>query len=200
MAAVYRQGLGASNNAGIPALANPALNYLRVEVAGHPPGLLVLGYVDHQPEGDVQVWYSANQEVLKTLNGRIVQTSGLPADWLLVSFPVAPLLWQGLANDAVAFTRTRDAMPAYRYGIQETMTLSRSRPPAAVSASVAPRLAGELQWYRESVVASSEVLLPDAYYGVGIWRGEKTVIYSQQCLATDFCLRLMRWPLNEVTP
>lgn len=65
------------------ATINPNYRYLRAELSGRP-ALLVLGYVDANPSGSIESWYSANQEVIQFRNGRLASTAGLDFNWTSV--------------------------------------------------------------------------------------------------------------------
>ena len=45
-----------------------------------------------------------------------------------------------------------------------------------------------------------EPALPDAWFAWGKHLGVNQIVYSEQCITPDFCLKLQRWPLLEVTP
>jgi len=64
---------------------NPQFRYLRAEVSGRP-ALLVLGYVNEAPDGPIESWYSANQELVQIQNGRLVATAGLDFNWSAVRY------------------------------------------------------------------------------------------------------------------
>lgn len=192
----------------IPAEPDLRYRYLRLEVQGYPPALLVLGYVDAHPLGPVEVWYSAQREVLKTQHGRIVATAGMPVDWSGVRFEAAPPPWDAVPAQGVAFTRYRDQMPGYRYGIAEQLRLTPlpassgasdasaapGLPDLALPGTLAPATAQGYQWFRER---SADGGLPDAWFAWGRHRGAWDVVYSHQCLSPGFCLRLQRWPVKE---
>jgi Group 4 capsule polysaccharide lipoprotein gfcB, YjbF len=173
----------------IPAEPDLRYRYLRLELQGYPPALLVLGYVDAHPLGPVEVWYSAQREVLKTQHGRIVATVGLPVDWSGVRYAVAPPAWDAVPAQGVAYTRYRDQMPGYRYGIAEQLHLAPTLAP-----TLAPATAQGYQWFVERSAGGQ---LPDAWFAWGRHRGAWDVVYSHQCLSPDFCLRLQRWPVKE---
>ena len=65
---------------------NPDFRYLRVTIGRHV-ALLALGNVDSDPRGPVEVWYSAEREVLRFQNGRLVGSVGLTTEWRNVSLP-----------------------------------------------------------------------------------------------------------------
>jgi hypothetical protein len=68
-------GKGKSSNVDAIKL-NPNLKYLRVTVRNRSV-LMVLGYLENTPQGNIETWYSSEGEVLKLLNGRVVSTNGL---------------------------------------------------------------------------------------------------------------------------
>jgi len=177
---------------------NPDFRYLRVEVAGRPPALLVLGYLDAHADGEIEVWYTAEHEVIKTQNGRIVGTFGLETDWRAVRLLPALPPWAGEQAGPVQFQRLRDQMPGYRYSMTEQVESSSwpGVPPQGVS-KVLVTVPREWKWFREVVVGGTEpVRLPPAWFARGRWGGRDTVVYSEQCLSPDLCMRLMRWPLQ----
>ncbi len=179
---------------------NPDYRYLRVEVAGRPPALLVLGYVDPHPDGEIEVWYSAKQEVIKTQNGRIIATFGLETDWRAVRLQPALPPWAADPSNGMRFARLRDEMPGYRYAITEQVEGRPwpGPPPQGVSAVFANTAAKGLHWYREVALGNTgRSPMPPAWFALGPSGGRDTVVYSEQCLSPVFCLRLIRWPLQD---
>jgi len=178
---------------------NPAYNYLRVELEGHAPALLVLGYVDPHPQGDIEVWYSAQQEVIKTQNGRIVGTAGLEVDWRTVQFPSSPPAWPARDSQGATYQRRRDEMPGHHYGITEQVMLQpwQGMPPIHLPISLSEGQARTYVWFRESTLKTTAESLPPAWFAWGVRNGISTVVYSEQCLSSNFCLKLQRWPVQE---
>lgn len=180
---------------------NTAYRYLRVQVQDRAPALLVLGYVDPHPQGDIEVWYSAQREVIKLQHGRIVSTLGLPTDWRAVRYPYAPPAWTKVSPQGDSYPRLRDTMPGYHYAVTDQMTLTpwRDAPPLTLPASVPNELARSYDWFQETMLSSSTTgePLPPSWYAWGIHRGQATVVYSEQCLSATFCLTLQRWPVQE---
>jgi hypothetical protein len=195
---VVSERFGSATDATLAAKLNPDYRYLRVEVEGRPPILMVLGYVDPHPNGEIEVWYSAKREVIKTQAGRIVATFGLETDWRAVRFHPAPLHWSDEPSDGRKFERTRDEMPGYRYAITDQMEVRRvpGGPPKGVSAALNRSSLDGLEWFQEATLRSTGRGMPPAWFAWGKLGGSLTVIYSEQCLAPEFCLRLMRWPLQ----
>ena len=59
------------------------LRYLRITV-GSRVLLMVLGYIEPDPAGPIDTWYSQEGEVIRLQNGRIAATSGLTTAWRAV--------------------------------------------------------------------------------------------------------------------
>ena len=178
---------------------NPDFRYLRATVDDRVV-LLVLGYVENQAEEPIQVWYSAEREVLRLQNGRIVGAVGLTTEWRNVKLE-RPAAWSSLRNSALTsqWTRIRDVMPGYRFGVRDVLSLRAISPPArSALQELDPEL---LAWYEERVEdhwidsknAKSDQL-PPARYAVALVDGTETVIYSEQCLARRLCFTLQLWP------
>lgn len=200
-ALVSTAGTGAAGDA-IPDSPDLRFSYLRVQVPGYPPGLMVLGYVDPHPAGPIEVWYSANRETLRLQNGRVVSITGTPQDWNSVQFSPAPAAWSEIPEAGMRFSRQRDAMPGYRFGIREQINVQAwtKLPPVTLPATLTADKAANLHWYRESVLSQQGLgtpPLPDAWFAWGRHRGVSQIVYSEQCLASDFCLKLQRWPPME---
>ena len=188
------------------ATLNPDFRYLRLTVRGRV-ALLALGYVDNHPQGPIEVWYSAEREVLRLQNGRLVGAVGVTTEWLNVAFSDLPSWSEAArANRPVLWTRTRDVMPGYRFGVTDKLSVY------AVSAPARSALRGldpqELTWFEERLQsepgggllavfdkgAEAEALLPPARYAVDFRRGGETVVYGDQCIAADLCITWQRWP------
>ncbi len=195
-------GTGVSKTA-IAERPDPRFRYLRVEVEGFASGLMVLGYVDAHPQGPIEVWYSGTRETLRLQNGRVLGATGSLHDWKAVTWAPAPPAWGHVTAQGSGFVRQRDAMPGYHFGIREQMQLVawQGLPPIALPDALPSAKATTYQWYRESAAAGTgDAALPDAWFAWGKHLGEHMVVYSQQCLAPDFCLKLQRWPLLEEAP
>lgn len=68
----------------------------------------MLGYVDAYPQGDVEIWYSAQCEVLRLQNGRLVGAVGLPVEWRRVTYPQISPAWPAVSPEGTRFSRVRD--------------------------------------------------------------------------------------------
>lgn len=148
--------------------------------------------------GMVEVWYSARREVLKTLAGRIVGTAGLEVDWHAVRYQPAPPVWPIGPGSEVAYQRSRDVMPGYRFSVIERMALRPlvGMPPDALPAQLPPYVA----WYLERIDSPVPAELPPAIYALSRGQGQANVVYSRQCLSATFCLHLQPWPVATVAP
>jgi hypothetical protein len=185
---------------------NPNFRYLRVTVNGRV-ALLALGYVDSHPQGPIEVWYSAEREVLRLQNGRLVGAVGLTTEWRDVFMPDLPS-WSALARGDQVFrwTRTRDVMPGYRFGVKDALSLR------VVAESTRSELLGldpkRLTWFEETVESApvaplsrifssgvgADAALPPARYAVDFRDGQETVVYGEQCLTPELCFTWQRWP------
>jgi hypothetical protein len=179
------------------ATLNPRYRYLRVTVAGRT-ALLVLGDMDEHRNGQVEVWYSAQREVLRIQNGRIAGVTGLRTEWRSVSMPAMPA-WSTLASAARQhhWIRIRDVMPGYRFGVRDALILSRiSTPAQSALQGLDP---AQLAWFEERHRGdpTSELWLPPARYAVQIGEGRETVVYGEQCIARDLCFTWQRWPVES---
>lgn len=172
---------------------DPRFRYLRATIGGYA-AYLVLGYDESDSHGPMQVWYSGTGEVLKLQHGRLNGASGLFTEWRNVDLTRAPS-WRDAASSGgpVTWMRVRDVMPGYRYGIKDQMTLRRIEPPRKTALlRVDP---SGLVWFEETTAtATREAAVPRAVFGVDVAAGE--VVYSEQCVAVDFCFTLQRWPVE----
>lgn len=198
--AVYRDQFGSVADVTQTATLNPVYQYLRIQAVGRSSALLVLGYVDSHPQGDIEVWYSAEKEVVKTQNGRIIGTSGLELDWRSVRFTAAPPAWDGMTQASYTFTRVRDEMPGYRYDISDQVTLTRVAgvPAITLPPSLPLDVAKSYEWVRESQ-SGAQPGLPDSWYALEKVDGRFRVAYSYQCLSKQLCLNLQRWPIRKAS-
>ena len=178
---------------------NPNFVYLRATVDGRV-ALLALGFVDDHPQGPIQVWYSAQREVLRLQNGRIVGAVGLNAEWRNVVVPDFPP-WSRIVEEGGVFrwVRSRDVMPGYRYGVRDTLALRAIAAPSRTALSgLEP---GALTWFEERFEdASGEIVrdapLPPARYAIANAKNsEASVVYAEQCLTPALCFSWQKWPV-----
>jgi hypothetical protein len=166
---------------------DPTYSWLRFTLHGHST-VFALGYVDLDPNGAIEVWYGAGREVLRLQNGRVIDTAGLPVNWSSVRYSARPV-WQSV-NAPLTFTRTRDVMPGYEFGVVDTLTLAPIKPPSSSDLmGIAP---AELAWFEETSRGSQP--LPRARYAVATQGGKAVVVYGEQCLSKAFCLSWQRLP------
>lgn len=176
---------------------DPAFRYLRVTIGGRVV-LLALGYLDSHPQGTIEVWYSAEREVVRLQNGRLVGASGLITEWRNVVLPDLPD-WPKLAGSEAPFrwSRARDVMPGYRYSVRDTLSLSVIPPPEkSALQGLDPK---ELTWFEERSFDEtfSKIELPAARYAVAIGGGQGIVVYGEQCLSPQTCFTWQRWPAGK---
>jgi hypothetical protein len=193
--ALVQQQVGAVSDATLMAPLNPAYRYLRVQLSGGAPALLVLGYLESDPGGEVEVWYSARRELIKIQNGRLVGSAGLASDWRNVRYSQPPPAWQALRGTA-SYTRWRDVMPGYHYGLVEQLTLQAAEtpPPPQVTSLLSPGQVKAYVWYRES--GSTPNALPQAWFALSATE-PRELLYAYQCLTAQLCLQMQAWPAEK---
>lgn len=175
----------------------PGVRYLRVLFDGGVT-LMALGYVEPGPEGDTEVWYSAEGEVLRIRHGRIVGSAGLATDWRDVRLPRLPR-WSTLAHGPVRYERSRDEMPGYRMNIKEAVQVRAIEPPARNA--LIGYVPNQLAWYEESIAGAGKdkPVLPPSRFAVKTKADVETVAYGEQCLAENMCLTWQLWPVAAGT-
>ncbi len=166
---------------------DPRFRYLRVTTQGGGVAFLALGYVDNTPQGPLEVWYSGERQVLRLQNGRLAGVTGVATEWHGVSLPPLPS-WRelGRAPAPYRWSRTRDVMPGYRYGLRDALEVRQIGAPSR--SQLAGMDALQLTWFEET-----SATLPPARYAVQIDDGSGTVVYAEQCLAPELCLSWQRW-------
>ena len=174
---------------------NRDVSYLRLLVDGREV-YLALGYVDDQPQGAVEVWYSAGREVLRLQGGRVVGTAGVLTEWRQVVLPDFPT-WRAMAG-GYRWTRVRDVMPGYRMGVTDMLDVRGIPAPPDVKLTGFEDVA--LVWFEEraeTTPADPSLRLPPARYAVHVDEdGTETVVYGEQCLAADLCFTWQLWPTS----
>ena len=188
---------------------NPKYRYLRVTIAGRVV-FLALGYVDSHPQGPIEVWYSAEREVVRLQNGRLVGAVGVTTEWRNVALPELPS-WSAVAGaqQPVQWVRMRDVMPGYRFGLRDALVLGVIPPPQKNALQgLDPQ---SLTWFEERVrpeplaaytekfltAISGDKILPPARYAVELREGKDTVVYGEQCLAPELCFTWQRWTVKQ---
>jgi hypothetical protein len=181
----------------LDAQLNPNYRYLHVTLAGAKPALLVLGYVDEHPQGAIEVWYSAQGEVLRLQNGRLVGVAGLPVEWRRVAYSQTPPAWQSVPPEGARFSSVRDEQPGYRLGLVEQVSL---KPLQQAPLELPGKNHATAAWFRESYADANGSSRPDAWFALGQSGDQKVIVYSRQCLSASVCLSLQRWPLQKDSP
>lgn len=175
----------------------PEFEYLRVIARGQS-NYLALGYREqHVAASGVpsqhNYWYSGHRELLVTVDGRLQEVFGLPVEWRGQSAPAMPT-WAVIATASapLAWTRSRDEMPGYRFAVRDDIVSERS---ASAPEDAPPDLAlppGAI-WVRERVATT----LPDGrpwshsqWFALAPAAQGWSVLWSRQCLTPDWCLEI----------
>jgi hypothetical protein len=174
----------------------PAYRYLRVTVSGNSTFVL-LGDIDKLPDGAVEVYYSSTGEVLRFQNGRLAGAIGLTTEWRRVAFLDTPKWAVAADGKATEWTRIRDEMPGYRYGVEDRVSIRKIAPPNKTSLlDLSPE---SLTWFEETVIQGKTTgdHLPVARYAVSFAGNRETVVYGEQCLSTHLCLAWQQWDTRK---
>ena len=177
---------------------DPNFTYLRVTRGSHT-GLLWRGSIEGTSADPVEVFYSGTGEVLRLRDGRIVGAVGLTTEWRRVE--VTGPAWASAAarQQSGPFVRLRDVMPGYRTGLRDELVLNVIPPPKRTALqAVYPAV---LTWFEETAIQPkgggwglpAAETLPAARYAVDLRGGQASVVYSEQCLARDYCFTWQRW-------
>jgi hypothetical protein len=179
---------------------DPRFAYLRV-TAGKRVAFLALGYVDAHPQGPIEVWYSADREIIRLQNGRVVGVAGTLTEWRQVRVPVLPS-WRELARQQTPYNwqRIRDVMPGYQFNLRDALQLKVIAPPAQSALLVIPP--ASLTWFEESLApvpdrqVDANTLRP-ARYAVEFSGEAERVVYGEQCVSAETCLTWQRWVAGQ---
>lgn len=170
---------------------SPNFDYLRLTRNGNTV-FLVRGSVEFNPQGRIDIWYSAKGEILRTQNGRIIASTGLHRNWSHLVYSPAPAWQEVLSNTGTAYrlSRTYDEMPGYKFGITESVTLRHTAPPDRHHLLGVPT--ADLAWIAEISDAG-------ATWRFALSRRSQTVVYSEQCFGPDDCFAWQNWPPEHST-
>jgi hypothetical protein len=180
---------------------DPKFAYLRVTRDSHV-GLLWRGSMETNRAGPIEVYYSGTGEVVRLQHGRLIGAVGLTTEWRQVEVTAPAWAAVAAARDAQPVVRVRDVMPGYRTGVRDELLLKVIPAPArSALQGVAP---DTLTWFEESAAhttggrlrslrGAAPETLPPARYAVELRGGQETVVYSEQCLAREFCFTWQRW-------
>lgn len=175
---------------------DPRYQFLRLKVNGN-----VIFLASDTPEIDSRnkssVWYSAGREVLRFKDGRLIAAVGLSSEWRDAKLPEFPA-WSEIAREkrAMRWTRVRDVMPGYHYGIKDSLLLQEiSAPSVSELKEVDPKT---LIWFEERLETTGNTVadLPIARYAVDLRAPNGSVVYGEQCVSATLCFSWQRWPVR----
>lgn len=175
----------------VEAALNPDFEYLRARVNGRLI-FLALGYRE-TPQGgrdSLDVYFSADGEVLKLRKGRIVSFVGLGKE-LTKAFPDGIPNW---SDKPARYRVVLDQRPSYDLGqIRFVEVVPLARPPSDQDLISVPP--ASLLWFKERLPtgAMKSGFLQTPVYAVISNNGQDEVVYSEQCLEPKLCFSLQRW-------
>ncbi len=163
--------------------ADPNYRYIEVKFRGQV-GFMASSsrYSDSE-----QYWFSSVGEVLAMQDGRLKLATGLGVEWRHVALPKLPS-WTALAKSDKPYewTRVRDVMPGYKYGVQDHLVLEKTEAPGGSGYDGDPE---NLVWFRETDRSGNP--LPPATYAYDPARNR--IVYGETCLSNDFCFSWQEW-------
>lgn len=181
---MFDRALGLNNTQATRSF-NPSFQYMRITSDGRV-FYLVKGYQDN----GIDVWYGASGETLRFKDGRFAGASGLLTEWRNVIIPTTPT-WADLVSGTSTYrwTRKRDLMPGYHYGIEDELAISRIPPP--INSNLAGLPPEKLIWLEENNLSQLNQLPPARYAYDSV---SQTVVYGDTCLSSTFCFSWQSWP------
>ncbi len=170
---------------------SPNFEYLRARVNGRLI-FLALGYREggRGDQDPLDVYFSADGEVLKLQGGRIVSFVGLGKE-ITKAFPDGVPNW---SKKPLVYRTVLDHRPSYNLGqtwLVEVAPLA--RPPSGKD--LIGVAAASLLWFKERLPpeAMKSGFLQTPVYAVTRRNGRDEVVYSEQCLEPKLCFSLQRW-------
>ena len=173
------------------AYLSPNFEYLRARVNGRLI-FLALGYREagSGAQDVLDVYFSADGEVLKLRKGRVVSFVGLGKE-LTKAFPDGIPDW---SEKSVSYRTVLDDRPSYNLGQTWLVEVAPvAGPPSGKDlVGLAP---ASLLWFKERLPpeAIKSGFLRAPVYAVTRRHGRDEVVYSEQCLEPRLCFSLQRW-------
>jgi hypothetical protein len=173
------------------AYLSPNFEYMRARVNGRLI-FLALGYREagSGAQDVLDVYFSADGEVLKLRKGRIVSFVGLGKE-LTKAFPDGIPDW---SEKSVSYRTVLDDRPSYNLGQSWLVEIAPlARPPSGKDLiGLAP---ASLLWFKERLPSEAikSGFLRAPVYAVTRRNGRDEVVYSEQCLEPKLCFSLQRW-------
>jgi hypothetical protein len=170
---------------------SPDFEYLRARVNGRLI-FLALGYREagNGAQDVLDVYFSADGEVLKLRKGRVVSFVGLGKE-LTRAFPDGIPDW---SEKSVSYRTVLDDRPSYNLGRTWLVEITPlARPPSGKDlVGLAP---ASLRWFKERLPSEAikSGFLQVPVYAVTRRNGHDEVVYSEQCLEPKLCFSLQRW-------
>ena len=170
------------------ASVQPGFEYMWVSLDGKA-SVMALGERSVQGSGAFihvhEWWYTGQGEMLYVLDGRIQQALGFTHERrrLVGQAPA----WADVLQAAkeVPWSHTADIMPGYRSGVTEHVTSQPIRPPKSLPEGVS----STAQWVMDTV-GSKNADGKEWWYLQKFAVLDGQVVYSEQCIQQNLCLKL----------
>ena len=178
------------SNKNTKASFSAGFEFLEVEWQGRKAAM-ALGYRETNGSNIIEHWYSGQGEMLKLINGRVVQVLGMTQEvrHVVTNTPV----WSDILAHRLpmVWSQTKEVMPGYRYGLKEYVITQQVNPSAAEKTLITDATS----WVLDEIKSKDEKGKVWIYQQKFALNGDK-VIYSEQCLAPEMCFKLR--PLGVV--
>jgi hypothetical protein len=141
-----------------------------------------------------EYWYSPTGEMIQLRNERLHLVFGLPTEWRN-NQSAAPQWPDVLSKTSESrWVRTRDEMPNYRYGVQDSIvTRALTAPPNLDSKAkeIAPTSSESVRWVQDQIETTAANGNRWAFQQLFALE-QNRVVYSEQCVSSTFCLRIRK--------
>jgi len=166
-------------------LLDPGFQYLRIQVNGRL-AFLARGAIDDLKSKPLEVFFSADRETLKLLDGRIVEYSS-SGRHIAIQSETPPASWTVESRSFALFRESRPEYMVSRHMLSRRLIVGTPKPLNLIG--IAPE---SLTWFEETTEGSAFGNARSIY---AIRRGKNgsEVVYSEQCIAPDLCFTVQLW-------
>jgi hypothetical protein len=131
-----------------------------------------------------EFWYSGQREMIEIVEGRIISVMGMTTEWRQTNTTAPNWAFVSSTETPTSWNRSRDLMPGYRFNFKDRVTTKQVKPSKLIN--LYPENATFFQDEIESKDKDGSLW---TYKQLFVILNGK-VIYSEQCIASDLCLKL----------
>jgi hypothetical protein len=167
------------------ALLVPEFAYLRIVVNGRL-AFLARGAIDRRGTQPLEVFFSADRETLKLLDGRIVEYSS-SGRHIIVESETPPAPWTVESRSFALFRESRPEYVVSTHIVSRRLIVEPPKPSNLIG--IAP---ASLTWFEE-ITEQSGFGNARSIYAIRRGTNGAEVVYSEQCIAPDLCFTVQLW-------